>query len=96
LLLIIHGTIIEYDDVITTLKEHMALIAPTCNKLVDDLINAFYTERDFEESLELFKNDFKNLDFLKKVMMVSCRCRHNIEDEEKPKIKLHIYRTKWA
>lgn len=89
-------TIIEYDDVITTVKEHMAWIAPSSKEQVDNLINIFYTARDFEESLELFKNNFKNLDFLKKVMMVSCRCCHNIEDEEKPKIKLHIYRTKWA
>ena len=74
----------------------MALIAPSSKEQVDSLINTFYTARDFGESLELFKNNFKNLDFLKKVMMVSCRCCHNIEDEEKPKIKLHIYRTKWA
>ena len=82
---------LENSDVILTIKNHLAKMSPHSEKYVDEFLKENYDEKFFIESLSIFKRAYRNLDTLKSWMMVKQRCCHNIIDDKKPKIKIHVY-----
>ena len=82
---------LENSDVVATVKKYMAIMAPSSRAYIDGLLKYDYDEKFFEESLQLFKKAYKDLNVLKGWMMVAQRCVHNLDDDKKPKIKIHLY-----
>lgn len=82
---------LENSDVVATIKRHLAIMAPSSGKYIDEIIKYTYTEQFFEESMLLFKSAYKDLNVLKGWMLVAQRCVHNFDEDDKPKIKIHLY-----